>query len=304
MLELSLRIAKSILKGILKFLISIHFLIVITFLFLKFLPGSYIEDEFIVVEKSQISENFFFELKKYLFKVYQFNLGSSYQSPKMTVQEIILSRYQSSLKILLVSFVTIVLIALLFSMLALLNKRLGKYLGYAINFLNTIPLLVLLPLIIYIMAFKLEFVPARYDSENIKCYLFAIFIISLKPLFQLTELIIQKWTSETKAQYNLTAKAKGLSLFQIYARHSFRNIVPSVINFSQATFLTLISGNFLVESFYSIPGVGLSFVEAMSNRDLPLILGCVIFLGTIYFVVNSISEIFILFLQVENRKSL
>lgn len=303
MLELSLRIVKSLLKGILKFLVSIHFLIAMTFLFLKFLPGSYIEDEFIVIEKSQISENVFFELKKYLFKVYQFNFGTSYQSPNITVQEIIVSRYASSLKILLASFVIIVLTALLLSMQAVLSNKFRKYLGYAINFLNTIPLLVLLPLIIYIMAFKLELVPTRYDFEKTSSYLFALFIVSLKPLSQLTELIIQKWTSETKAQYNLTAKSKGLSLFQIYTRHSFKNIVPSVINFSQATFLTLISGNFLVESFYSIPGVGMSFVEAMSNRDLPLILGCVIFLGTIYFIVNSLSEIFILFLQVENRKS-
>lgn len=301
-------VCKNVLKIIMlvlaKFVIALHFLLLISFLFLHFLPGSFIEEEFIVADKSLVKKDFFFELKNYLLHIYQFNLGNSYAHPQTTVLEIISDRYLTSVKLILFSFGFILVSALTLSLIALLSKGVNKVLKKVFIIVNAIPLIVVLPALIYIFYYLLALIPARFSSEDTASILFAIFLLSFKFVFQLSELILDRWKRESINQYNRTAKAKGLSPFKIYLRHSFRNIIPSVISFSQNVFLSLIAGNFLVESFYSIPGVGLTFVEAMSNRDLPLIMASVLVLGSLYFIVNSVSELMIaiidIFLEKEN----
>lgn len=295
---------KIIMQVMAKFVLSLHFLLLISFLFLHFLPGSFIEDEFIVADKSLVKKDFFFELKNYLSHVYHLDLGNSYAHPQTTVLEIISDRYLTSIKLILYAFAVILVSALLLSFCALIFKSFHKILKKVFMVVNAIPLIVLLPSLIYIFYYILALIPARFNSENKVSFFFAVFLISFKFLFQLAELILDRWVLENRNQYNQTAKAKGLSAFQIYLGHSFRNIIPSVISFSQNVFLSLIAGNFLVESFYSIPGVGLTFVEAMANRDLPLIMASVLVLGCLYFIVNSASELLIRLLYIFQQKEI
>lgn len=297
-------IFKVVIQVIAKFALSLHFLLLISFMFLHFLPGSFIEDEFIVADKALGKKDFFFELKNYLSHVYHFNFGNSYAHPQTTVLEIISDRYLTSIKLILYSFAFILVSSLMLSFCSLLFKGFHKVLKKVFIVVNAIPLIVVLPSLIYIFYYILAVIPARFNSENKGSFIFTVFLISFKFVFQLTELILNRWILESRNQYNQTAKAKGLSRFQVYIKHSFRNIIPSVISFSQNVFLSLIAGNFLVESFYSIPGIGLTFVEAMSNRDLPLIMASVLVLGCLYFIVNSISELLIRLLYIFQQKEI
>lgn len=293
---------KMLVKVIAKFLLSLHFLLLISFLFLNFLPGSFIEDEFIVAEKVLPKKDFFFELKSYLVNVYHLEFGNSYAHPQTKVLDIVSERYLTSIKLIIYAFLSILICSLVLSFFSVFSKKFQKVLNKIFTIVNAIPLIVILPCLIYLFYSIFRIVPSRFDSESSKSLFFAVFLISFKFVFQLSELVISKWSLESKNQYNQTAKAKGLSKIRIYWVHSFRNILPSLVNFSQNVFLSLIGGNFLVESFYSIPGVGLTFVEAMSNRDLPLIMASVLILGSLYFLVNSISELMINLLQLYQQK--
>lgn len=293
---------KMLIKAIAKFLLSLHFLLFISFLFLNFLPGSFIEDEFIVAENIQQKKDFFFELKDYLANTYHLEFGNSYANPQTKVIDIISERYLTSIHLILYAFFLILVCSLALSFFSVLSKRFQKFLNKVFTVVNVIPLIVILPVLIYLFYNVLKVVPARFDSDSNRSLFFAIFLISFKFIFQLSELLISKWTLESKKQYNQTAKAKGLSRIRIYWIHSFRNILPSLVNFSQNVFLSLIGGNFLVESFYSIPGISLTFVEAMSNRDLPLIMASVLILGSLYFIVSSASELVINLLQLYRQK--
>jgi ABC-type dipeptide/oligopeptide/nickel transport system permease component len=108
-------IFKAVIQVIAKFAFSLHFLLLISFMFLHFLPGSFIEDEFIVADKNLGEKNFFFEFKKYLSNVYHFNLGSSYAHPQTTVIEIISERYLTSIKLIVYSFAFILVSSLVLS---------------------------------------------------------------------------------------------------------------------------------------------------------------------------------------------
>lgn len=88
-----------------------------------------------------------------------------------------------------------------------------------------------------------------------------------------------------------TAKAKGLSPTRIYFVHGLRNAMIPVVSYIAPTAAGLISGSFVVESMFNIPGLGQFFVKAAFNRDFTLIVGTVMFYAAVLVLLNLIGEI-------------
>lgn len=88
-----------------------------------------------------------------------------------------------------------------------------------------------------------------------------------------------------------TAKAKGLSPTRIYFVHGLRNAMIPVVSYIAPTAAGLISGSFVVESMFNIPGLGQFFVKAAFNRDFTLIVGTVMFYAAVLVLLNLLGEI-------------
>ncbi|MCD8298722.1 MAG: ABC transporter permease [Opitutae bacterium] len=93
------------------------------------------------------------------------------------------------------------------------------------------------------------------------------------------------------ADYMKTAKAKGLSPLRIYFVHGLRNALNSVVSYVAPTAAALVSGSFVVESMFNIPGLGQFFVNAAFNRDFTMISGTVMFYATVLVALNLCGEI-------------
>ena len=97
---------------------------------------------------------------------------------------------------------------------------------------------------------------------------------------------------EVRSQdYMRTAKAKGLSPARIYFVHGLRNALLPVVTYVGPTAAGLISGSFVVESMFNVPGLGQFFVNAAFNRDFTMIVGTVLFYAAVLVVLNLLSEI-------------
>lgn len=97
---------------------------------------------------------------------------------------------------------------------------------------------------------------------------------------------------EVRSQdYMRTAKAKGLSPTRIYFVHGLRNALLPVVTYVGPTAAGLISGSFVVESMFNVPGLGQFFVNAAFNRDFTMIVGTVLFYAAVLVVLNLLSEI-------------
>lgn len=97
---------------------------------------------------------------------------------------------------------------------------------------------------------------------------------------------------EVRSQdYMRTAKAKGLSPARIYFVHGLRNALLPVVTYVGPTAAGLISGSFVVESMFNVPGLGQFFVNAAFNRDFTMIVGTVLFYSAVLVVLNLLSEI-------------
>ncbi|WP_309396124.1 ABC transporter permease [Cerasicoccus maritimus] len=91
--------------------------------------------------------------------------------------------------------------------------------------------------------------------------------------------------------YMRTALAKGVSGWRVYGVHGLRNGILPVVSFLGPAAAGLISGSFVVETIFRIPGLGRFFVEAAINRDAMLVIGCALFYATLLVVLNMLAEI-------------
>jgi oligopeptide transport system permease protein len=91
--------------------------------------------------------------------------------------------------------------------------------------------------------------------------------------------------------YILTAESKGLSSFQIVVHHILRNSFIPIITGLPMTVAMCITGSFMIEKIFSIPGIALYFVNAVSSYDLSIVLGETVFLAALYIVVVYVTDI-------------
>ena len=91
--------------------------------------------------------------------------------------------------------------------------------------------------------------------------------------------------------YMRTARAKGVSQFMILFKHALRNAILPVITYVGPMLASLMTGSFVVEKIFSVPGLGRDFVSAITNRDYTLIMGTTILLSSMVIVANVIVDI-------------
>jgi len=93
-----------------------------------------------------------------------------------------------------------------------------------------------------------------------------------------------------KQDYIRTAKAKGLSRLQVTMGHAFRNALIPIVTVAGADLSNIFTGSMLIESVFSIPGIGKLFLDCIGNRDLPLVEGGVMYIAVICVIVYLLVD--------------
>lgn len=104
--------------------------------------------------------------------------------------------------------------------------------------------------------------------------------------------------------YIRTARAKGASTWRVVIHHALRNALLPVVSFLGPATAGLITGSFVVETVFQIPGLGTMFVTSALNRDYWLVLGLVVFYATLVVLFNAVVDLLIALLDPRTRKSL
>jgi oligopeptide transport system permease protein len=91
--------------------------------------------------------------------------------------------------------------------------------------------------------------------------------------------------------YIKTAKAKGLSQAKIITRHALRNAIMPVITIMGPTIASVLTGTFVIESIFNIPGLGKYYVNAVSNRDYSMVSGTTVFYGALLVLCTLIVDL-------------
>ena len=111
------------------------------------------------------------------------------------------------------------------------------------------------------------------------------------PIATIARLTKSTYMEATQMDYCIMAKAKGLSTFQIMFKHVLKNALIPVITYFGPAIAFTITGSFVIEQIYSIPGIGREFTNAITNRDYTVVLGFSVFIGALIIVSNLVVDV-------------
>lgn len=280
--------------------LSLFLLVTATFVLMNAVPGSPFQSE--KAPSAQVQKNLeaYYGLDKpliqqygqYLSNLAQLDLGISMKKRFVSVNKIISDSFGYSLRLGLVSVVTSVVAGCVLGILAALYHR--KFLDNFAMIISVVglavPSMVMAPLLQYVFGVKLRLFNVAGLDGPLDYVLPTIALSSVSVAF-IARLIRSTMIEVLNADYIKTAKAKGLSGHVIVWRHALRNSMLPVVTYLGYLIANVITGSVVIEQIFAIPGIGKYFVQSVSDRDYPLIMGITVFYAVILMVCRFFADI-------------
>ena len=115
--------------------------------------------------------------------------------------------------------------------------------------------------------------------------------LSMYPISMICRLTRSSMLEVMKQDYIILARSKGTPYKMVVIRHALKNAMLPVVTYAGPAFAFMLTGSFVIETVFSIPGIGKQFVTNISNRDYQMIMGLTIFLGALIITFNLITDI-------------
>lgn len=131
--------------------------------------------------------------------------------------------------------------------------------------------------------------PARLDSAE--HYIMPVMTLAFRPCAIIAQMTRASLIGELKSDYVRTARAKGVSEARIILLHALRNTLVPTISVLGPVVANILTGSFIVEHFFAIPGVAKYFIEAVTNRDVFLIMGVTLVFAVIMIATSLIVDL-------------
>lgn len=241
----------------------------------------------------------------YLSRMLTLDFGPSFKYPGRTVTELIGESFPVSLELGLYALAIALILGLLSGMIAASKpSSLRDYLTMIMSMPGIcIPSFVLGPLLVLIFSLKLGLLNVSGWNTASDRILPAL-SLGMVYVAYISRLIRGSLLETMVQDYIRTARAKGLSEKIIIFRHALRGAILPVLSFLGPAAAGLITGSFVIETIFSIPGLGRFFVTAAFNRDYTMIMGTVVFYALIMIFFNTIVDILIAFVNPRLRSTL
>ena len=224
------------------------------------------------------------------------DLGDSlfYQRP---VSELLLERFNHTLTLTLIASGVALLIGFVTGALA--AERANSYLD--LGLMSMVALGIALPsfwlalLLMMVFSVNLGWLPV-VGSGSIRHLVLPVVCLALPTSALVARLVRSSLLDVSQEDYVNTANAKGLNRFTVWQRHIVRNGMIPVITVVGLYLGHLLSGVFIIETIFALPGLGRLAVQSIFNRDFPVVVGSVLLIAVIYQLLNlgvDIAQVFL-----------
>ena len=236
----------------------------------------------------------------YMGNLLQGDLGPSFKYPDRTVNDLIKDGFPVSAVLGSAALVIALVMGCGIGIIAALNhNKWQDYMVLALATVNySIPGFILAPLLIYFFSYKLGwFPPAMWGkAENMVLPALAL---AAGPTAFIAGLMRSGILEVLRQDYIRAARAKGLSQRLVICRHVMKNAVIPLISYMGPLTAGILTGSFIIEKIFAIPGLGEYFVTGISNRDYTLIMGVTLFYSAILLLMNFVMDL--IYLLVDPR---
>lgn len=220
------------------------------------------------------------------------DLGPSMRYEGRTVNDVIGYSFPASAKLGLVAVLFSVTVGVYMGIVAALNQ--GKWqdrLTMVIATLGvTVPSFVLATFLIYVFAVKLGWLPA-IGFEGPANYIMPVIALGGYSVSFVARLTRSSLLDVIRQDYIRTAKAKGLSRNVVIYKHALRNALIPIVTYIGPLTAGILTGSFVIEKIFAIPGLGREFVTSISNRDYMTIMGLTVFDSAILIGANFLVDL-------------
>ncbi|MPM17175.1 Oligopeptide transport system permease protein OppB [bioreactor metagenome] len=292
--------AKYIIKRVVLAALTILLVATITFFLMNLVPGGPFVSEKSISAQAQAALNAKYGLdkplivqyKNYMLNAIQGDFGLSLKQRGRTVAEIISSKFPVSARIGGISVVVALIVGIPLGSIAALNR--GKWLDNAIIVIATcgiaVPSFVICTVGMYVLGVHLGLLPT-FGLTSPLHYILPVFALSFYPTAYIARLMRASMLDVTGQDYMRTARAKGLSQMSSLFKHALRNAILPVVTYLGPMLAYTLTGSFIVEKIFVIPGLGGQFVSSIMNRDYTVIMGTTIFLAALIIIMNMLVDI-------------
>lgn len=176
----------------------------------------------------------------------------------------------------------------------------------------TLPTFVFAPILVYIFCFQLDRLPQTWQplvdqraalGPDWMYLVLPVAVLAARPAALLTRLTRASMIDTLQQEFIRTAIAKGVPPLQLIFRHALRNAILPVITAIGTSFGFLLTGSFVVESFFGLPGLGRETIGAMTAGDTPVIQACVLLTAAMFIGVNLIVDLILPLLDPRIREA-
>ncbi len=228
----------------------------------------------------------------YLLNLLQFDLGPSFKYEGRTVNDLIREGFPVSAVLGLLAVCLALACGIPAGVAAALNQN--KWQDNIVIFFSalgvSIPSFITGVLLMYVFALMLGWLPpALWESP--RHMILPVLTLSLHPMAFIARLMRSSMLEVIRQDYIRTARAKGLSWAQVLWRHAMKNAMIPVVTYLGPLLAGILTGSFVVEHIFAIPGLGKHFVTSVSNRDYTVILGVTVFYSALLIVMNFLVDV-------------
>ena len=289
-------------------LLTLFFIMTLTFVLMHAIPGDPFDAQNIqraeireaMYAKYGLDKPVFEQYVKYMTDFVRGDFGISYQKTDTSVNEIIATGAPYSMTIGICASVLIVVIGVTAGVVAALrhNRIADMTLMILATIGATIPSFVIASGFLYIFSSKLGWVPS-FGVGTWKHYIGPVISVSVFSIAFISRLARTSVLEEMGKDYIRTARAKGTPEALVITRHALRNAMIPVVTYVGQMVAGIVTGSFVVEKVFGMPGIGYLFTESILNRDYTAIMGITVFFSVLLII--SILIVDMLYVLIDPR---
>ncbi|WP_377889067.1 ABC transporter permease [Alkalihalobacillus sp. R86527] len=292
--------AKYIANRLFAMLITLWIIVTITFFLMHAIPGSPFNQERNTSEAVQqnleahyhLNEPVFVQYFIYLKSLATLDFGPSIKQSSTSVNEMIGRGFPVSAELGMLSLVIAVISGVILGIFAALKHNgIIDYIAMTFAVVGiSVPNFIMATLLIQQLAVTWEVFPVATWSSPLHMVLPAV-ALATGPMAIIARLTRSSMIEVLNQDYILTAKAKGMSTYQIVIKHAMRNAVLPVITILGTLVAGVLTGSFVIEKIFAIPGMGKYFINGINDRDYPVIMGTTVFYSAFLIMMLFIVDI-------------
>ena len=287
-------------------LVTLFAIITLTFFLMHAVPGGpFVSDKMMAPEikaaidaKYHLDDPIWVQYLNYLRGIATLDLGPSFKYPGMSVNQMIAEGLPVTAQVGMLAFLCVVALGVPFGVIAALNRN--RWPDTLVMVIATIgvavPSYVIATIALYVFALRLGLVPT-FGVDDWRGYFLPVFALSGFWISFVARLARSSLLETMQQDYITTAKSKGLRPGQVLFKHGLRNSLIPVVTVLGPVAANLLTGSFVIEQIFALPGIGRHFVLSITNRDYTAIMGITIFYAAILMVMIFVVDMLYLVLD-------